>query len=408
MQQHIEQILHDMDILRPFVLANQSQNAELRSIMRRIIQHVEFIQNTPNIPPEQYSLVSNGLIQLLDAEHGALLKRNPESLLSEQEQTQLNQHIMARRQMLQSLQYDWPILQHALRSSYELLGKTPPNHDDIRETARDLERFLREHLQHDMQLHNEVNQLITALKTSMDGMLSVLQEVGDEAPEIKQAQHLLSQKLPSDPNEARSILQQACAGILSAGNKLSTASRTMHEQMQQQQSQMSKLTKHLKTAEAEARNDPLTGLANRRKLAEFLSTLPTHMPTSFIMIDIDHFKHINDRYGHDTGDDILKALASMLNESTRSSDMVARLGGEEFCIILPGAAIQAAEALAANLCQSVAIHEFLSKDTIINLTISLGVSQKKESETAMESIKRSDHALYQAKENGRNQWIIAK
>jgi len=408
MQQHIEQILSDMDTLRPFVLANQSQNAELRSIMRRIIQHVEFIQNTPNIPPEQYNIVSNGLIQLLDAEHGAFLKRNPETLLSEQEQAQLKQHIMVRRQMLQSLQYDWPILQHALKSSYELLGKKPPNPDDIRVTARDLERFLRDHLQHDMQLHNEVNQLITALKTSMDGMLSVLQEVGDEAPEIKQAQHLLSQELPSDPNEAKNILQQACAGILSAGNKLSTASRTMHEQMKQQESQMSKLTKHLKTAEAEARNDPLTGLANRRKLAEFLSALPTHMPTSFIMIDIDHFKHINDRYGHDAGDDILKALASMLNESTRSSDMVARLGGEEFCIILPGAAIQAAEALAANLCQSVAIHDFLSKDTIINLTISLGISQKKETETAMESIKRSDQALYQAKENGRNQFVVVK
>jgi len=406
MQQHIEQILSDMDTLRPFVLANQSQNAELRSIMRRIIQHVEFIQNTPTIPPQQYEITASALVQLLDAEHGALLKRNPESILSEREQTQLNQHVMTRRGMLHSLQYDWPILQHALQSSYELLGKKPPNPDDIRITARDLERFLREHLQHDEQLHNEVNQLITALKTSMDGMLNVLQEVGDEAPEIKQAQHLLSQALPDDPSEAKNILQQACKGLINAGNKLTTASRTMHEQMQQQNNQMTALTQHLKTAEAEARNDPLTGLANRRKLAEFLSTLPSNMPTSFIMIDIDHFKHINDRYGHDSGDDILKALATILKESTRSSDMVARLGGEEFCIILPGAAIQAAEALAANLCQSVSVHDFLSKDEIINLTISLGISQKKESETAMESIKRSDQGLYQAKENGRNQFIV--
>lgn len=85
MQQHIEQILSDMDTLRPFVLANQSQNAELRSIMRRIIQHVEFIQKMPNIPPQQYEILATGLIQLLDAEHGALLKRDPELLLSERE-----------------------------------------------------------------------------------------------------------------------------------------------------------------------------------------------------------------------------------------------------------------------------------------------------------------------------------
>jgi len=408
MQQHIEQILNDMDTLRPFVLANQSQNAELRSIMRRIIQHVEFIQNTPNIPPQQYEIIATGLIQLLDAEHGAFLKRDPELLLSEHEQTQLQQHISERRQMLQSLQYDWPILQHTLKNSHELLGKPPAALDDIRTTARDLERFLREHLQKDAQLHTEVSQLIGALRTSMNGMLSVLQEVGDEAPEIKQAQHLLSQDLPRDPSEARSILQQACSGLLEAGNKLSCASRTMHQQMQQQQSQMSTLTQHLKAAEAEARNDPLTGLANRRKLAEFLSKLPTHMPTSFVMIDIDHFKHINDRYGHDGGDEILKALASILNESTRSSDMVARLGGEEFCIILPGAEIHAAEALAANLCQSVSVHDFIAKDKTINLTISLGVSQKKDKETCMESIKRADQGLYQSKENGRNQITIAK
>jgi len=408
MQQHIEQILSDMDTLRPFVLANQSQNAELRSIMRRIIQHVEFIQKMPNIPPQQYEMIATGLIQLLDAEHGALLKRDPESLLSEHEEKQLNQHILERRKMLQSLQYDWPILQHTLKNSYELLGKPPAELDDIRTTARDLERFLREHLQKDAQLHAEVSQLIATLRTSMGGMLSVLEEVGEEAPEIKQAQELLSQELPSDPSEAKNILQQACSGLVSAGNKLADASQTMHQQMKQQQQKMTTLTQHLKTVEAEARNDPLTGLANRRKLAEFLSKLPTHMPTSFIMIDIDHFKQINDRYGHDAGDDILKALASIMNESTRSSDMVARLGGEEFCIILPGAEIYAAEALAANLCQSTSVHDFTVKDKIINLTISLGVSQKKEHETSMESIKRADQALYHSKENGRNQVTLAQ
>jgi len=408
MQQHIEQILSDMDTLRPFVLANQNQNAELRSIMRRIIQHVEFIQKMPNIPPQQYEILATGLVQLLDAEHGVLLKRDPESLLSEHEQRQLEQHISERREMLQSLQYDWPILQHALKNSHELLGKAPVALDDIRTTARDLERFLREHLQKEAQLHNEVSQLIGALKTSMGGMLSVLQQVGDEAPEIKQAQQLLSQELPNDPSEAQVVLQQACAGLVNAGNKLAHASQTMHQQMQQQEQQMSTLTQHLKAAEAEARNDPLTGLANRRKLAEFLSKLPAHMPTSFIMIDIDHFKHINDRYGHDGGDEILKTLATIMNESTRSSDMVARLGGEEFCIILPGAEIYAAEALAANLCQSVSVHDFKAKDKIINLTISLGVSQKKDNETCMESIKRADQGLYQSKENGRNQITIAK
>ena len=406
MQQHIEQILHDMDTLRPFVLANQSQNAELRSIMRRIIQHVEYIQQIPNIPPEKYTSITRCLTQLLDAEHGAILKKPADAILSDSEAEQLMQHTQERRNMLQALQYDWPILRHSLEKSYALLGKKNENPDDIRQTSLNMERFLQAHLQQEETLHHEVKQLIAALNASMDSMLTVLQEVGDDAPEIKQTQQLLEQELPKDPQQAQNILQQARNALVQAGSKLNTASKTLHEQTQQQQERMSKLTQHLKRAEAEARNDPLTGLANRRKLAEFLSELPKHMPISSIMIDIDFFKKINDTYGHDTGDIILTSLSTILNESTRSSDMVARLGGEEFCIILPGAEIHAAEALATNLCQSISVHDFICGEHTINLTISLGVSQKKAHETAMESIKRADQALYQSKENGRNRMTL--
>ena len=408
MQQHIEQILSDMDTLRPFVLANQQQNAELRSIMRRIIQHVEYIQNMPNIPPTQYETVTTCLISLLDAEHGALLKRNPENPLSEPETEQLVQHVKRRRNMLQSIQYDWPILQHFLKNSYDLLGKKTSDSSDVSLCSKELEKYLREHLQQDAELRREVSQLITALKTSMNSTLTILQEVGEDAPEIKKAQSILNRELPSDPIQAQSTLQTASDILLQAGNKLTSVSRSMHQQMKEQEAQVSWLSQHLKAAEAEARNDPLTGLANRRKLAEFLSSLPASQPVSFIMIDIDHFKRINDRYTHDGGDDILKALSALLNESTRNTDMVARLGGEEFCIILPGAEIDAAEALASNLCHAVGLHEFTATNQQINVTISLGVSQKNDSETCMESIKRADQALYLSKENGRNKVTTIK
>jgi diguanylate cyclase (GGDEF)-like protein len=126
------------------------------------------------------------------------------------------------------------------------------------------------------------------------------------------------------------------------------------------------------------------------------------------MIDIDHFKKINDRYGHDAGDDILSELAKVLNDSTRSSDMVARLGGEEFCIILPDAELKQAGILAANLCQAVSLHRFTSGSHHIDVNISLGVSQKKGSETSASSIKRADQALYQSKKDGRNRVTLAK
>jgi len=182
----------------------------------------------------------------------------------------------------------------------------------------------------------------------------------------------------------------------------------VRDNMQRQVSQMSELSNRLEEAEHAARKDPLTGLANRRKLAEFLASLPQDISICFVMIDIDFFKKINDRYGHDAGDDILTALANVLNDSTRGSDMVARLGGEEFCIVLSEAELKQAGTLAANLCQAVSLHRFKSGTHRIDVTISLGVSQKKDNETAELSIKRADKALYQSKKDGRNRVTLAK
>ncbi|MBN4082596.1 GGDEF domain-containing protein [Mariprofundus ferrooxydans] len=408
MQRHLEQILEDMDILRPFALQNQENNAELRSTMRRIIQHVEHLQRTPSIAPAHHQSIVTLLAQLLDVEHGILLKGQHNTDLSEQEQEQLQTHVSERQNMLQAIQQDWPALQTFLNNCQDLLGKTPTTNDDLGQQVRGLEKYLREHLHHDGQLRTELNQFINALQGSIGSVLHVLDEVGEDAPELKQTQSILQHDLPDDPVEAKALLQQAREGLVQAGNKLTAASQTMRDNMQQQVSQMTDLSSRLEEAEHAARKDPLTGLANRRKLAEFLSSLSDDINISFVMIDIDHFKKINDRYGHDAGDDILSELANVLSNSTRSSDMVARLGGEEFCIILPEADIKQAGVLAANLCQAVSLHRFAGGSHHIDVNISLGVSQKKDDETSAASIKRADQALYQSKKDGRNCVTLAK
>jgi diguanylate cyclase (GGDEF)-like protein len=408
MQRHLEQILEDMDILRPFALQNQENNAELRSTMRRIIQHIEHLQRTPSISPAHHQSIVALLAQLLDLEHGILLKAPQNTELSEQEQAQLQTHVSERQKMLQAIQQDWPALQNFLNNCQDLLGKAPSTSEDLGQQVRSLEKHLREHLHQDGQLRTELNQFINALQGSIGSVLHVLDEVGEDAPELKQTQSILQHDLPDDPIEAKALLQQAREGLVQAGNKLNAASQTMRDNMQQQVSQMTDLSNKLEEAEHAARKDPLTGLANRRKLAEFLSSLADDINISFVMIDIDHFKKINDRYGHDVGDDILSELANVLNDSTRSSDMVARLGGEEFCIILPEAELKQAGILAANLCQAVSLHRFTSGSHHIDVNISLGVSQKKGSETSASSIKRADQALYQSKKDGRNRVTLAK
>jgi len=310
--------------------------------------------------------------------------------------------------MLQAMQQDWPALQTFLGNCQELLGKTSSSNNDLGQRVRELEKSLREHLHKDGQLRAELNQFINALQGSIGSVLNVLDDVGEDAPELKQTQNILQQELPEDPIQAKALLQQAREGLVQAGNKLTAASQTMHSNMQQQVSQMSELSNRLKEAEHAARKDPLTGLANRRKFAEFLTALPQDIDTCFVMLDIDFFKKINDRYGHDAGDDILSDLASVLNDSTRSSDMVARLGGEEFCVVLPEADLKQAGTLAANLCQAVSLHKFKSGSHHIEVTISLGVSQKKADEKAGSAIKRADKALYQSKQDGRNRVTLAK
>lgn len=153
------------------------------------------------------------------------------------------------------------------------------------------------------------------------------------------------------------------------------------------------------------RRDNLTGLANRACLDEAISK---HMdlnkryqqPFSILLLDVDHFKKVNDQYGHLVGDEVLKALSQYLNLNVRKSDVVGRWGGEEFLIILPRQSRQGAFDVAEKLRKHVE-----QRDMILNLTItiSIGVAEYQTSENQSDLIKRADIALYRAKEQGRNQ-----
>ena len=165
----------------------------------------------------------------------------------------------------------------------------------------------------------------------------------------------------------------------------------------------------------DATRDPLTGLPNRRFLSETLSreiaaAMRTHWPLSLIMVDLDHFKSLNDTYGHQAGDVVLKRTAERMASLVRQSDMVARFGGEEFAIVVPRARMERAMEIAQELRDALRCDRFETGEHSLRVTASFGVAELHACglTDADALIKQADVALYKAKEAGRDTVVCAK
>lgn len=151
----------------------------------------------------------------------------------------------------------------------------------------------------------------------------------------------------------------------------------------------------------EAQSDPLTGLANRRAMASVLKMLEeTNLVYAVLALDIDHFKRVNDSFGHDAGDVALKHVADILKSNSRTGDLACRAGGEEFTLVMPEVSLDTARGLGERIREIV---ENSDIPKVGRLTISIGVACRSgSSETAEDVLKRADERLYKAKESGRN------
>jgi len=170
-----------------------------------------------------------------------------------------------------------------------------------------------------------------------------------------------------------------------------------------------------KKTQDQALTDPLTGVYNRRGLfdlakVDFLRSLSLGHPLSGIMIDLDHFKNINDTYGHSAGDQVLRELAKRCKNCVRGLDYVGRYGGEEFLVILPETNINIGMIVAERLRKVIAGKPIIvGEDLELNVTASLGIAQRDENTTTLEMlINRADQAMYVAKHKGRNRVAISK
>jgi len=177
--------------------------------------------------------------------------------------------------------------------------------------------------------------------------------------------------------------------------------------MQKELSESRKILAHQST------HDPLTGMLNRRgvldRLREELSRAKRHGDSLAIgMVDIDHFKQINDTYGHQTGDDLLHSITQLLTESLREYDVIGRIGGEEFLIITPIKAKRDCLSAYTRSCRKVAESTFATRSGQLSVTVSIGVTKADFGTSVDEILASADTALYQAKNEGRNRVACSK
>lgn len=168
------------------------------------------------------------------------------------------------------------------------------------------------------------------------------------------------------------------------------------------------LSERSQTFEQAAMTDALTGTSNRRffddALREYIAAFgPIDRPLGLLLIDLDHFKRVNDTYGHDVGDIVLREVADCLRACTRYHDVLARLGGEEFGIIVPNLAESALHSFSDRICRAIGEMPIPAADMRMRVTASIGMAAWDGTESAEALYRRADVQLYQAKRAGRNQ-----
>ena len=401
----LNQLLDDMDMVRPALLDAIPDDVELRSTTNRMIASLEELKQAPSIPEDTFIWITQQFTKLLDLEHAPLLRPTHSNTISTDSKEAIETHVLQRLALISQALQEIPTTQALLDSSCEMIGSKARDNDSLQKRARLLQQLIQKHLQGNADLRSELQQLINALTPSMNAISDLLVKAGEESPELKQAKKLLEQELPDDIEQAKTMLQKAREGILTAGSKLENASTKLQNTIQGQVDKLSSLSRKLEKAEADARNDPLTGLANRRSVAEQLKTLGQDR-YSFLVIDIDHFKEVNDTHGHDVGDEILTQFAKFLDGCARSTDFAARVGGEEFCIIFPDTVVEDGARIAETLRHSIELKPFKTSAGTIDITASFGIAEHEPGTNHASTFKAADKALYQSKDNGRNQVTI--
>jgi len=252
-------------------------------------------------------------------------------------------------------------------------------------------------------LHHEKKQAGDNIKTivesevlEMENTMTTLVDIGEFKITVQKSMDAIRSHLESFKQQEQQRNQQADTLVCQLGQKL----KVMEQECEDLKQQV--LEKHQQIL-----SDALTGLRNRLAYEEAIEHELERFqryrrPVTLLILDLDNFKYVNDTYGHTVGDKVLQFVARILTKNVRSVDFLARYGGEEFVVILPELELIEAKKATQKICKTVQASKLDIDGNVIRLTISGGIAQIRQQDTAESLFERADAALYLAKERGRN------
>ncbi|MGZ4954713.1 MAG: GGDEF domain-containing protein [Methylobacter sp.] len=301
-----------------------------------------------------------------------------------------------------------------LDKSFKLLLKIKQHSQS---EQKDIDNFLSHITEQLAALDVSIMGASTAAQKSAENRNRLDQSVSEQMEELK-----LSSTNATTLEPLKGIINSRLASIAKEIQEHSQKEAIQRQKTQQQlddlvdkiksmESESSELKSKLKIANNQALRDTLTGLPNRNAYNERLETELARWkryrtPLSLIIWDIDHFKNINDSYGHKAGDKVLLLIAKQLSDHSRETDFISRFGGEEFTMLLPNTNGQSALILANQLRKTIEKTGFNASGASVAITISCGITEFTLNDTDEIAFERADQALYQAKQQGRNQCCV--
>ena len=294
-------------------------------------------------------------------------------------------------------------------------GYQPSLNQKINETLKaqgalsdaDLELIYESYLS-PVRLSERIDSVGSQVKGEIEQVMAMIDAAAGSASTYSESLAGVSAKLSQSKD--REGLRAIVESLVHTAKAMEASNQQLEERLTASKQEIKELQVNLEAVRNESLTDPLTQLANRKFFdttleAAIAEARARNEPLSLMMTDIDHFKKFNDSFGHLTGDQVLRLVATSVKQNVKGQDTAARYGGEEFAIILPNTVLRSAITVADHIRRAVMTKELMKRSTgehLGRVTISIGVATLRKNDNAQSLIERSDKCLYAAKRHGRN------